>query len=98
MVSTYDTNVSQPENILLYTPGSYPRIFIADFGLARSHSTEATFTVCGTVAYLPPEAVSALDGREQQSVGLCSMPSDCWSAGVLMFIMLAYHLSSFLLV
>jgi serine/threonine protein kinase len=45
----------QPENILLYNPGPYPRIQIADFGLAREKSYQETFNVCGTVAYLPPE-------------------------------------------
>ena len=28
--------LAKPENILLHDPGSYPRIQIADFGLARA--------------------------------------------------------------
>ena len=47
----------KPENILLYAPGPYPRIQIADFGLARRKSYEETFNVCGTVSYLPPTAM-----------------------------------------
>jgi serine/threonine protein kinase len=79
----------QPENILLYVPGGYPRILLADFGLAKPQSTNKTLNVCGTVAYLPPEAIVAL---EDKMAGYHGMPSDCWSAGVLLFIMLAYVL------
>ncbi|KAJ7042424.1 kinase-like protein [Mycena alexandri] len=76
----------QPENILLYAPGPYPRIVIADFGLARPRAYQATLNVCGTVSYLPPEGILALD---QEHLKYTGMPSDCWSAGVVLFIMLA---------
>ncbi|KAJ7596850.1 kinase-like protein [Mycena floridula] len=76
----------KPENILLYKPGPYPRIVIADFGLARVRANEATFNVCGTVAYLPPEGIKALECEDLSYVG---MPSDCWSAGVILYIMLS---------
>ncbi|KAK7680567.1 hypothetical protein QCA50_016349 [Cerrena zonata] len=76
----------KPENILLYSPGPYPRIQIADFGLARPSSHEETLNVCGTVPYLPPEGILALDNKYMGYVGI---PSDCWSAGVVMFLMLA---------
>ncbi|KAI0715375.1 kinase-like protein [Earliella scabrosa] len=75
----------KPENILLYAPGPYPRIQIADFGLARPKSYQETFNVCGTVSYLPPEGILALDHKHLSYVG---MPSDCWSSGVIMYIML----------
>ncbi|KAL1713283.1 kinase-like domain-containing protein [Schizophyllum commune] len=75
----------KPENIFLHTPGSYPRIMIGDFGLARPNADQATFNVVGTVSYLPPEGVLALDRKDLTYVGL---PSDCWSAGVIMYIML----------
>ncbi|KAK0245677.1 kinase-like protein [Armillaria nabsnona] len=75
-----------PENILLYCPGPYPRILIADFGLARPKSYQETFNVCGTVSYLPPEGILALD---QKHLGYVGMPSDCWSAGVILYIMLS---------
>jgi serine/threonine protein kinase len=77
---------SQPENLLLFSPGRYPRILIADFGLACSRANHITFDVCGTVQYLPPEAILALDNKY---LGYASMPADCWSAGVILFIMLA---------
>lgn len=77
----------KPENILLYSPGPYPRIVIADFGLARPNAYQETFNVCGTVSYLPPEGVLALDHKH---LGYVGMPSDCWSAGVILYIMLSY--------
>jgi len=76
----------KPENILLHTPGSYPRILIADFGLARPNAYQETLNVCGTVSYLPPEGVLALDAKH---LGYVGMPADCWSAGVILFIMLS---------
>ncbi|TFK56602.1 kinase-like protein [Heliocybe sulcata] len=75
----------KPENILLHAPGSYPRVLIADFGLARPKAYQETLNACGTVCYLPPEAVLALDHKDRGYVG---MPSDCWSAGVILYIML----------
>ncbi|KAI0361379.1 kinase-like protein [Trametes cingulata] len=78
--------ITQPENILLHTPGPYPRIQIADFGLARPKAYQETFNVCGTVSYLPPEGILALDHKHLSYVG---MPADCWSSGVIMYIMLA---------
>lgn len=59
----------KPENILLYSPGPYPRIVIADFGLARPNAYQETFNVCGTVSYLPPEGVLALDHKHLGYVG-----------------------------
>ncbi|KAF5388497.1 hypothetical protein D9757_004578 [Collybiopsis confluens] len=76
----------KPENILLHAPGAYPRIEIADFGLARPKSWQETFNVCGTVSYLPPEGILALDQKHLKYVG---MPSDCWSAGIILYIMLS---------
>ncbi|TCD61301.1 Meiosis-specific serine/threonine-protein kinase mek1 [Steccherinum ochraceum] len=75
----------KPENILLFSPGPYPRIQIADFGLARPKSYQETFNVCGTVPYLPPEGIMALDNKLMGYVGI---PADCWSAGVVMYLML----------
>nr|KNZ74118.1 Meiosis-specific serine/threonine-protein kinase mek1 [Termitomyces sp. J132] len=76
----------KPENILLHCPGPYPRILIADFGLARPNAHQETLNVCGTVSYLPPEGVLALDVKH---LGYVGMPADCWSAGVILFIMLS---------
>ncbi|KAF7339801.1 Chromatin remodeling factor mit1 [Mycena venus] len=76
----------KPENILLYAPGPYPRIVLADFGLARPRAYQETLNVCGTVSYLPPEGILALDHEHLKYTG---MPSDCWSAGVILYIMLS---------
>ncbi|KAJ6604473.1 kinase-like protein [Mycena vulgaris] len=76
----------KPENILLYIPGPYPRIVIADFGLARPRAYQETLNVCGTVSYLPPEGILALDQEHLKYMG---MPSDCWSAGVILYVMLS---------
>ncbi|KAJ3545803.1 hypothetical protein NM688_g5585 [Phlebia brevispora] len=78
----------KPENILLYAPGPFPRIQLADFGLARKRSYEETFNVCGTVSYLPPEGILALENKD---LGYVGMPADCWSAGVIMYIMISGH-------
>ncbi|KAI0095099.1 kinase-like protein [Irpex rosettiformis] len=78
----------KPENVLLYSPGRYPRIQLADFGLARRKSYQETFNVCGTVSYLPPEGILALENKDMTYIG---MPADCWSAGLMLYIMLAGH-------
>ncbi|KAH7914798.1 kinase-like protein [Hygrophoropsis aurantiaca] len=71
----------KPENILLFSPGPYPRIQIADFGLARPKAYQETLQVCGTISYLPPEGILALDNKH---LGYVGMPADCWSAGVIL--------------
>lgn len=76
----------KPENVLLYAPGQYPRIQLADFGLARHKSYQETFNVCGTVSYLPPEGILALENKDLTYIG---MPADCWSAGLMLYIMLS---------
>ncbi|KAH9982328.1 kinase-like protein, partial [Lactifluus volemus] len=75
-----------PENILLRAPGPYPHVQLADFGLARPRAAKSTLNVCGTVSYLPPEGILALDAKGLKYVG---MPSDCWSVGVVLYIMLS---------
>ncbi|KAI9461750.1 kinase-like protein [Boletus coccyginus] len=81
----HDKMISHRENILLHSPGPYPRIQIADFGLARPRAYEETLHVCGTISYLPPEGVRAL---ENKNLGYVGMPADCWSAGIVIFAML----------
>lgn len=46
----------KPENFLLYQDMS---IKLADFGLSTQFSEEKVATICGTVAYMAPEAVTA---------------------------------------
>ncbi|KAI5124159.1 hypothetical protein M0805_000968 [Coniferiporia weirii] len=78
--------IAHRENVLLYYPGTYPHIQIADFGLARPRSYQETLNVCGTLAYLPPEGVLALDRKD---LGYIGMPADCWSAGVILYTLLS---------
>ena len=68
-ISIFCLICSKPENILLYSPGPYPRIQIADFGLARPNAHQETLNVCGTVSYLPPEGILALDYKHLGYVG-----------------------------
>jgi serine/threonine-protein kinase Chk2 len=84
-------NSKQPENILMHSPGPYPRIQVADFGLARPQGYQETLNVCGTVSYLPPEGILALDHKH---LGYVGMSADCWSAGVILFVMLSYVLGA----
>lgn len=88
--STLTPPLTQPENILLHSPGPYPHIQIADFGLARPRAYEETLHVCGTISYLPPEGVRALENKH---LGYVGMPADCWSAGIVIFAMLTYAIS-----
>ncbi|KAI0249498.1 kinase-like domain-containing protein, partial [Lactifluus subvellereus] len=78
--------LQKPENILLHAPGSYPHVQLADFGLARPRAAKSTLNVCGTVSYLPPEGILALDAKDLKYVG---MSADCWSVGVVLYIMLS---------
>lgn len=58
---------------------------LADFGLARPRAFEETFRVAGTISYLPPEAITALNCKH---IGYVGQPSDCWALGVCIYIML----------
>ena len=65
--------------------------------------------MCGTVSYLPPEGILALDNKHLGYIGyeydhlsdvsklpsFPRMPADCWSAGVILYIMLWYVSSKF---
>lgn len=75
----------KPENILLHTPGPYPRLMIADFGLARPRAYEETLNAVGTICYMPPEAILALQAK---SCGYVGIYADAWSLGMVIFVML----------
>jgi len=75
----------KPENLLLTSwDDNKATIKVADFGLAKFLENGTLNTVCGTWAYAAPETrMEDTDYNER---------CDCWSIGVIMFILLsAYH-------
>lgn len=75
----------KPENILLVDDSLDSDIKVADFGLAKLMKSQQHImrTVCGTWAYCAPEVIS----RKPYTQTV-----DCWTLGVLMFILLSgYH-------
>lgn len=73
----------KPENLLLDSEG---KLKIADFGLSimASSSNDMLKTRCGTPNYVAPEIFSA--------DGYVGPPADLWSAGVILYVMLAASL------
>ena len=72
------------ENLLLH--GELPKavVKIADFGLSKVFSSNATLsTVCGSPLYMAPELLM-LDQKSAYSPAV-----DIWSVGVILFILLA---------
>jgi calcium/calmodulin-dependent protein kinase I len=87
------------DNLLLVSPGDISRIKIADFGFAKKLQGgrgNAMQTVCGTSGYIAPEVIQVAmlpsgDMRstweqKQQHYG---PPCDLWSAGVVLYMLLA---------
>ncbi|KAI9222046.1 kinase-like domain-containing protein [Blastocladiella britannica] len=79
----------KPENILLDWTREFPRVVLADFGLARSSaaSNERLTTLCGTLNYVAPEILS--DSRRDDGYG---RPVDLWACGVMMYFLLSCKL------
>ncbi|KZO92807.1 kinase-like protein [Calocera viscosa TUFC12733] len=81
----------KPENILLLTPPPYPRLQIADFGLARvfprdkkEKDNKRALTVLGTVDYIAPEVAELMHlGQERMktSAEQTAMAGDTWAIG-----------------
>ena len=74
----------KPSNIMIASEGN--RVLLVDFGLSKRQSSGQTLTeslqnVCGTPAYLSPEAVMGLDDLDERI--------DVWAAGVVLYEMLA---------
>jgi len=71
------------ENVLLRlgASGKPDKALLTDFGFARKiDDAERSTTFCGSFAYVPPEVLSNEPYRP--------MLADCWSMGVILFIML----------
>ncbi|KAI6215502.1 hypothetical protein M3Y94_00392000 [Aphelenchoides besseyi] len=72
----------KPENLLVYfDENGLLRVKITDFGLAtKVAKNQVLFTVCGTPTYVAPEII-AKEGY--------SYECDCWSTGIIMYLLLA---------
>eukprot|EP00698_Gefionella_okellyi_P017356 TRINITY_DN505_c0_g1_i3.p1 TRINITY_DN505_c0_g1~~TRINITY_DN505_c0_g1_i3.p1 ORF type:complete len:578 (-),score=120.79 TRINITY_DN505_c0_g1_i3:256-1989(-) len=74
----------KPENILLAKKEDVTSVKISDFGLARIFGdNEAMKTMCGTPQYLAPEVLAS-----QKTQSTYSKAIDCWSLGVILYILL----------
>lgn len=72
----------KPENLLYTNSEDNSLIKVSDFGLAKfliPKTQEKLFTACGTPSYVAPEIISSL-GYDSKV--------DCWSLGVILFVML----------
>jgi calcium/calmodulin-dependent protein kinase I len=72
----------QPENILFKTNQENSIIKITDFGFSRrfiNDSNEKFYTFCGTEGYFAPEILNS-NGH--------NLKVDCWSLGVILYVML----------
>lgn len=69
----------KPENLLYLTPEEDSKIMITDFGLSKMEQNGVMSTACGTPGYVAPEVL------EQKPY---SNAVDCWSIGVITYILL----------
>eukprot|EP00956_Cyclotella_meneghiniana_P045012 scaffold349550_cov70-Cyclotella_meneghiniana.AAC.1 len=77
----------KPENILVVNRRSDIDIKLTDFGVAKNMTAEGLKTFCGTPQYFAPEVLKRRntvkgDGRYGKEI-------DCWSIGVILFILLS---------
>ncbi|EJU00123.1 kinase-like protein [Dacryopinax primogenitus] len=87
----------KPENILLVTPPPFPRLQIADFGLARMfpRDTQAkmnnrSLTVLGTVDYIAPEIAELMQIGQEKLItptrgDVIAMAGDSWAIGCIAY-------------
>ena len=77
----------KPENILVVDKRSDVNIKLTDFGLAKNMTAEGLKTFCGTPQYFAPEVLrrsGTIKGN-----GRYGKEIDCWSIGVILFILLS---------
>ncbi|XP_019859468.1 PREDICTED: serine/threonine-protein kinase Chk2-like, partial [Amphimedon queenslandica] len=73
----------KPENILLSSTDEETLIKVTDFGLSKFVGEQSLMkTLCGTPSYLAPEVIKSA------GLGGYSKAVDCWSLGVILYIML----------
>uniref|UniRef100_A0A8C5HAL1 Calcium/calmodulin-dependent protein kinase type 1D-like n=1 Tax=Gouania willdenowi TaxID=441366 RepID=A0A8C5HAL1_GOUWI len=70
----------KPENLLYFSPHDESKIMISDFGLSKMEGTGGVMaTACGTPGYVAPEVLAQKP---------YSKAVDCWSIGVIAYILL----------
>uniref|UniRef100_A0AAQ4RI19 Calcium/calmodulin-dependent protein kinase 1Db n=1 Tax=Gasterosteus aculeatus aculeatus TaxID=481459 RepID=A0AAQ4RI19_GASAC len=70
----------KPENLLYFSPHDESKIMISDFGLSKMEGTgDVMATACGTPGYVAPEVLAQKP---------YSKAVDCWSIGVIAYILL----------
>ncbi|NWI48269.1 KCC1G kinase, partial [Picathartes gymnocephalus] len=69
----------KPENLLYLTPEENSKIMITDFGLSKMEQNGIMSTACGTPGYVAPEVLAQKP---------YSKAVDCWSIGVITYILL----------
>ncbi|XP_077337285.1 uncharacterized protein LOC143982448 [Lithobates pipiens] len=69
----------KPENLLYLTPDENAKIMITDFGLSKMEESGIMSTACGTPGYVAPEVLAQRP---------YSKAVDCWSIGVITYILL----------
>ncbi|TNM91442.1 hypothetical protein fugu_019822, partial [Takifugu bimaculatus] len=74
------TLIRQPENLLYFNSQDESKIMISDFGLSKMEGTgNVMSTACGTPGYVAPEVLAQKP---------YSKAVDCWSIGVIAYILL----------
>ncbi|KAI3370513.1 hypothetical protein L3Q82_025277, partial [Scortum barcoo] len=69
----------KPENLLYYNTDANAKIMVSDFGLSKTLEHGVMSTACGTPGYVAPEVLAQKP---------YSKAVDCWSIGVITYILL----------
>ncbi|XP_035518045.1 calcium/calmodulin-dependent protein kinase type 1D-like [Morone saxatilis] len=69
----------KPENLLYYSTDENAKIMVSDFGLSKTLEHGVMSTACGTPGYVAPEVLAQKP---------YSKAVDCWSIGVITYILL----------